>query len=113
VAGIEVDPGAVVATAGSLRPLAADVSGPGERVGRVPALAEAPLASALESMKTAWSTALRLLGQDVGICADKVGKAAVTYSTTEHDIHNAFATAAGAKVDFTPPKPPTGGRRAI
>jgi hypothetical protein len=113
VAGIEVNPDAVVATAGSLRPLASDVSGPGERVGRVAALAEAPLASALESMKAAWSKALTLLGQDVGLCADKVGKAAVTYSTTEHDIHRAFATASGAKVDFTPPRPAPGGRQAM
>jgi hypothetical protein len=111
VAGIEVSPDAVVATAGSMRPLAQDVSGPGERIGRVAALAEAPLGAAMDSMKAAWSKALVLLGQDVGLCADKVGKAGVTYSVTEHDIHDAFGKAAGAAVNLTPPRT-GGGRRA-
>jgi hypothetical protein len=113
VAGIEVNPEAVVATAGSLKPLATDVAGPGTRISGLPALAEAPLSTALESMKSTWSKALQLLGQDVGLCADKVSKAGVTYSVTEQQIHDSFGKAVKDPVDFTPAsRPPGGGRRA-
>jgi hypothetical protein len=113
VAGIEVNPEAVIATAGSLKPLATDVSGPGTKISGLPALAEAPLSSAIDSMKSAWSKALQLLGQDVGLCADKVNKAGVTYSVTEQQIHDSFGKAVKEPVDFTPPsRPGGGGRRA-
>jgi hypothetical protein len=112
VAGIEVNPEAVIATSGSLKPLAADVSGPGGRISGVPALAEAPLSEAVESMKAAWSKALTLLGQDVGLCADKVGKAGVTYQVTEKQIHDSFGKAVAAPVDLSPPTRRGGGRYA-
>ncbi len=96
MAGVEVDPDAVVATATSMKPLAADVRGPGTTVGGLTAPAEAPLSAAFAGMTEAWSTALGLLAQNMELVADKVSAAAVQYRVTEREIHDAFTRASAA-----------------
>ena len=102
MSGVEVDPDAVVATASSLRPLAADVRGPGAAIKGLAAPAEAPLTAAFSGMTTAWGTALDLLAQDMELLAGKVSTAGTQYRVTEREIHAAFGRASGP-VDFSPP----------
>ena len=102
MSGIEVDPDAVVATGSSLRPLAADVRGPGAAVKALTAPAEAPLTAAFSGMTAAWGAALDLLAQDMELLAGKVSTAGVQYRVTEREIHSAYAEAS-KPVEFGPP----------
>ena len=94
--GVEVDPEAVVATASSMKPLAADVRGPGTTVGGLTAPVEAPLTAAFAGMTRSWSTALGLIAQNTELVADKVSTAGVQYRVTEREIHDAFTRASAA-----------------
>lgn len=107
MAGVEIDPDAVVATATSMKPLAADVRGPGTTIGGLAAPAEAPLSAAFAGMTRAWGTALGLVAQNMELVADKVSAAGVQYRVTEREIHDAFTRASAAA---TPA--PTGSGRA-
>lgn len=102
MSGVEVDPGAVVATGSSLRPLAADVRGPGTAVKGLAAPAEPPLTAAFAGMTAAWGAALEVLAQDVELLAEKVTTAGAQYQVTEQEIHSAF-NEASKPVDFGPP----------
>jgi len=111
MSGVEVDPAAVVATGSSLRPLAADVRGPGAAITGLTAPREAPLAAAFAGMTAAWGAALDLLAQDMELLAEKVSTAGVQYRVTEREIHSAFVEAS-APVEFgPPPRPAAGGPR--
>jgi hypothetical protein len=111
MAGVEVDPDAVVATGSSLQPLAADVRGPGAAVRGLAAPAEPPLGAAFAGMTAAWGAALDVLARDLELLAGKVRTAGVQYRVTEREIHSAFA-AASKPMDFGPPAPtPRGGPR--
>jgi len=111
VAGIEVDPGAVVATGSSMKPLATDISGPAQRLKGLTDPAESPLPAAFSGMKAAWGRALELMGESAGLLAAKIEKAGVTYQVTERQIGAAFDSASKQPVDFTPPSS-RGGTRA-
>jgi hypothetical protein len=93
MSGVEVDPNAVVATGSSMKPLAADVRGPGTTIGGLAAPAEPPLTGAFTGLTTAWSTALALLGQDMELLGDKVTASGAQYQVTEREIHSAFTQA--------------------
>jgi hypothetical protein len=103
VAGIEVDPGAVVATGSSMKPLAAEISGPAQRLKGLTDPAESPLPAAFGGMKAAWGRALELMGESAGLLADKIQKAGVAYQVTEGQISGAFEQASKQPVDFTLP----------
>lgn len=109
MSGVEVDPNAVVATGSSLRPLAADVRGPGSAVKGLGAPAEPPLTAAFAGMTAAWGAALELLAQDMELLAEKVTTAGAQYQVTEREIHSAF-TEASKPVDFSPPSRSDGPR---
>jgi hypothetical protein len=111
VTGIEVNPDAVIATGTSIRPLSADITGPGQRLKGLADPAESPLPEAFNGMKTAWGRALELMGEAVGLLATKIEKAGVTYQVTERQISTAFTTASKQPVDFTPARS-RGGSRA-
>lgn len=96
MSGVEVDPDAVVATGTSMKPLAADVRGPGATIGGLTAPAEAPLTAAFSGMTKAWTTALDLLAQDMELLAGKVSTAGVQYRVTEREIHEAFTRSSGS-----------------
>jgi hypothetical protein len=99
MSGVEVDPDAVVATAATLGPVAAEVRGPGAAVRALTAPAEPPLAAAFAGMTAAWGTALTVLAEDVELLAAKVARAGADYRVVEREIHTAFDRASGP-VDF-------------
>jgi hypothetical protein len=107
MSGVEVDPNAVVATGSSLRPLAADVRGPGAAVQALTAPAEPPLTAAFADLTAAWGAALDVLARDVELLAGKVTSAGTQYRVTEREIHSAFDEASKPVVFG----PPAGGRQ--
>ena len=111
MSGVEVDPEAVVATGSSLRPLAADVRGPGAAVKGLAAPAQAPLAAAFSGMTAAWGTALEVLATDMELLAGKVSSAGAQYRVTEREIHSAFNQASGPVEFGPPPRPARNGPR--